>query len=83
VTGMAPEKMKSLPFIYQSCGTEDFLFQNNRDFDTLLLQKKIPHEFREKPGAHTWAFWDDQVQEFLRLAEKQIPVTTKAAALAN
>ena len=29
---MTPEKAKTIPFIYLDCGTEDFLFQNNRDF---------------------------------------------------
>ena len=32
-------------------------------------EKKIPHEFRELPGAHNWNFWDAQVQEFFRLAK--------------
>ena len=72
VREMTDEKKKSLPFIYLDCGTEDFLFQNNRDFDALLVEKKIPHEFRELPGKHDWVFWDSQVQEFLRLAEKRI-----------
>lgn len=43
---LTPEKLKGLPYIYQSCGTEDFLFQNNRDFDALLNEKKVPHEYR-------------------------------------
>lgn len=63
---------KNLPFIYFDCGTEDFLFQSNRDFADLLLQKKIPHEFRQLPGAHNWNFWDEQIQEFLELSEKKL-----------
>ena len=64
------EKIKALPFIYFDCGTEDFLFQNNRDFAALLIQKRVPHEFRELPGGHTWPYWNAQVAEFLRLAER-------------
>ena len=67
-----PEKIKTLPFIYQSCGTEDFLFQTNRDFNALLIDKKIPHEYRETPGEHTWTFWDEQVQEFLLVAGRKL-----------
>lgn len=67
-----PENVKNLPFIYQSCGTEDFLIQNNRDFVVLMAANKIPHEYRELPGVHDWKFWDDQVQEFLRLSVKFI-----------
>lgn len=64
------DKIKAMPFIYQSCGTEDFLIQNNRDFVSLLNEKKIPHEYRELPGGHTWAFWDDQVREFVAVADR-------------
>lgn len=72
VKEISPDKIKSLPFIYLDCGTEDFLLNNNRDFANLLQEKKIPHEFRQLPGAHDWKFWDSQVQEFLELSEKFI-----------
>jgi S-formylglutathione hydrolase FrmB len=65
------EAIKHLPYIYFACGTEDFLFQPNREFDALLLEKKVPHEYRELPGAHTWDFWEEQVQEFLRVADNR------------
>jgi S-formylglutathione hydrolase FrmB len=66
------ESVNRLPFFYLDCGTDDVVnFQNNRDFAGLLLQKKIPHEYRELPGAHTWEYWDSQVQEFLRLVGKR------------
>lgn len=71
-TELTPEKVKSLPYIYQSCGTEDFLIQNNRDFLKLLNDAKVPHEYREHPGVHDWVFWDDQVREFLDLADRRI-----------
>ncbi len=67
---ISADKIKELPFIYLDCGTEDFLFQNNRDFANILVDKKIPHEFRQLPGKHDWKFWDSQVQEFLQLAEQ-------------
>ncbi len=69
---MPADKIKSLPFIYLDCGTEDFLINSNRDFVNLLLEKKVKHEFRQLPGAHDWKFWDAQVQEFLELSEKFI-----------
>jgi len=70
VKDLTPEKIKALPFLYVDCGTEDFLFKSNRDFVSLLIEKKVPHEFRELPGAHDWNYWDKQVQEFLRLADR-------------
>lgn len=66
------ERIKALPFIYFDCGTEDFLFQSNRDFADLLIEKKIKHEFRQLPGGHTWTYWNTQVQEFLELSGKFI-----------
>lgn len=67
---ISPEKIKELPFLYIDCGTEDFLIQPNREFQAILLEKKIPHEFRQLPGKHDWKFWGAQVQEFLALSEK-------------
>ncbi len=68
VRDASSERIKSFPFLYVDCGTEDFLFQNNREFVSLLVEKKVPHEYRQLPGAHTWPYWDKQVQEFLRVA---------------
>ncbi len=68
----SPEKIKTLPFIYLDCGTEDFLFQNNREFVALLVEKKIPHEYRQLPGGHTWTYWNTQVLEFLQVSKKFI-----------
>lgn len=71
VRDVTPEKLKGMPYIYQACGTEDFLIENNRDFLKLLNEKKVPHEYREHPGIHDWVFWDDQVREFLDLADRR------------
>lgn len=67
-----PDKAKTLPFIYLDCGTEDFLYQNNRDFSELLQKQKIPHEYRELPGGHNWMFWNSQVKEFLGVAHAKM-----------
>lgn len=80
VRNITPEKIKTLPFIYQSCGTEDFLIQNNHEFLGLMNEKKIPHEFMESPGIHNWVFWDAQIQEFLRLSNGIINSTRVKAA---
>jgi len=67
---MPADKLRSLPFIYLACGTEDNLLKTNRDLDALLLDKKLPHEFREAPGKHEWPFWDRQVEQFLRVTTR-------------
>ncbi len=72
VSEMPAEKMKNLPFIYLDCGTEDGLITTNHEFAALLLEKKIPHEFRELPGVHDWKFWNAEIKEFLEVSEKFI-----------
>ncbi len=66
------EQIKQLPFIYLDCGTEDGLIKQNQDFANLLFEKKIPHEFRQLPGKHDWAYWNSQIREFLELSKKFI-----------
>jgi putative tributyrin esterase len=66
------EKIAALPSVYFDCGTEDVLLQSNRLFAEILLQRKIPHEYRQLPGTHNWAYWDAQVKEVLRLAAKKL-----------
>jgi len=76
-----PGRVASLPYFYLDCGTEDFLISNSRDFSALLIEKKIPHEFRELPGTHSWPYWDRQVQEVLKLAaQKLAPARDEKAA---
>jgi putative tributyrin esterase len=77
-----PEKIKAFPFFYLDCGTEDFLFQNNRDFVDLLVEKKVPHEFRELPGAHNWKYWNAQVEEFLELVDRRFRYGSGSGAVA-
>lgn len=77
---MSPEQIKELPFIYHDCGTEDRLIQTNRDFAGVLLEEKIPHEFRELPGQHNWIYWDRQVQEFIRISRRLYPPAVNVAA---
>lgn len=71
VRSLTPDRTRQLPFIYQSCGTEDFLFSNNREFAALLVEKKVPHEYRQHPGGHTWEFWDIHAREFLALVSRR------------
>jgi putative tributyrin esterase len=75
----AAKKKSLIPYIYFACGTDDPFLTTNRDFDTLLLDKKVPHEFRETPGGHSWTFWDQQVAEFLRVANRQIGASAMPA----
>ena len=72
IRDLSHQESAALPFIYLDCGTEDPLFPSNRSFAELLLSRKIPHEYRQRPGGHSWSYWDTQVQEVLKLALKKM-----------
>ena len=72
IRGLSDHEIAALPFIYLDCGTEDPLFPSNRSFAELLVSRKVPHEYRQRPGGHSWAYWDAQVQEVLKLALKKM-----------
>jgi len=54
-----------LPKFFIACGTEDFLYQENLDFNAHLTKLGIPFEFRQEPGTHEWGFWDRQILAYL------------------
>lgn len=56
----------AVPKIFQCCGTEDFLYQDNLKFRDYLKSLKLAAEYREYPGEHNWYFWDAHIVEALR-----------------
>lgn len=46
------------PRIYQACGTEDFLYEDNIRFRSLIENLGFDYKYDEGPGSHDWAFWD-------------------------
>jgi S-formylglutathione hydrolase FrmB len=69
---LTAQKIAALPYVYLDCGTEDQLLEINRSFVDILTSQKIPHEYRQLPGTHSWTYWDSQVQEVLRIAAKKL-----------
>ena len=63
------KKIKSsgiaMPEIYMSCGTEDFLLENNRQFHDFLEKEQVPHVYEETAGNHDMAFWSKYVEIFV------------------
>lgn len=65
-TLLAHAERDKLPYIYLDCGSSDDLFlAPNREFAAHLQEQKIPYEFHEMPGAHTWDFWNAAILRFL------------------
>ncbi len=56
---------KKIPEIYQCCGTEDFLLENNRQFHAFLEDKKVEHIYKESAGNHDMVFWHEYTGKIL------------------
>ena len=54
-----------LPQLLLDCGKDDYLIEDSRNFHAALLADRIPHDYREFAGAHTWDYWDEHVREAL------------------
>jgi S-formylglutathione hydrolase FrmB len=74
-------RIATLPYFYFDCGTEDAAqhFNPNRELSELFLEKKIAHEYRELPGNHSWEYWNQQIQEVLRIAADKLTVRAPLA----
>ncbi len=57
---------KPLCDIFQWCGTEDFLYEQNVDFRNYMQSIDYPVTYTESPGVHAWEYWDEQIQNVLR-----------------
>lgn len=54
------------PLLYQICGTEDFLYKDNKEFQLFVESLDLPLKYVEAPGGHSWTFWDEHIQHVLR-----------------
>lgn len=56
----------TLPRLRIDCGVDDFLLEDNRSLHQSLLKMKVPHEYEEFPGEHSWDYWDLHVREAIQ-----------------
>jgi len=68
----AKRSRHGLPALRIDCGEADFLIEHNRTFHRFLEKSKVPHEYAEFPGAHSWDYWDLHVQEALAFHLKNL-----------
>ena len=84
IRNLPAARVASLPYFYFDCGTGDasIIFPYNRDLAQLMFDKKIAHEFRQLPGDHSWAYWDQQIPHVLEIAAQKmrVPAAVKRAA---
>lgn len=72
VGGISADRLKNLPYIYLSCGTEDVFIKTNRELAAKMNEKKLPNEFHSPAGNHDWNFWGSQIRDFLDVANRRI-----------
>lgn len=61
VLGMIDKiKANKMPLIID-IGVDDFLIESNRELHRRMVYEKIPHDYTERPGAHTWEYWENSV----------------------
>ncbi|MFF2888766.1 alpha/beta hydrolase [Paenibacillus sp. NPDC057967] len=54
------------PLLYQCCGTEDFLYNGNKAFRDACEKTDYQLTYKDGPGGHSWAYWDEHIQQFLK-----------------
>ena len=55
----------ALPKLYLTCGTEDFLYEDNVRFKAHLERLGIEFAYHEEPGVHSWEYWDRNIQRVI------------------
>lgn len=61
VLGMLDKiKANKLPLIID-CGVDDFLIEPNRELHRRLVYERVEHDYTERPGAHTWDYWENSL----------------------
>jgi putative tributyrin esterase len=70
IVHMVPQlKQSGVQFIID-CGVDDFLIEDNRELHRRLIYEKVPHDYIERPGAHTWDYWGSALEYHLLFFQK-------------
>lgn len=52
------------------CGVDDFLLEANRELHRRLVYNNTPHDYTERPGGHTWPYWENSLPYHLLFFQK-------------
>src|SRR5699024_11330588 len=56
------KKDQPRPRLYQTCGTEDFLYEANMTFKKVCDSTTYELTTDFGPGDHNWSYWDQKIQ---------------------
>ncbi|MGD0879059.1 MAG: alpha/beta hydrolase family protein [Anaerolineales bacterium] len=58
------------PRLFQYCGTEDFLYQDNLRLRDFIRPLGFDYTYEETPGDHSWVYWDNMIRKVLAWLEQ-------------
>ena len=62
---VCPDVVKQIsspvPAIILDCGISDPFIETNRQLNSELLELKIPHDYIERSGNHSWEYWSNSI----------------------
>ncbi|KIC00082.1 esterase [Flavobacterium sp. KMS] len=61
VLGMVDKMKANKLALIIDCGVDDFLIEPNRELHRRLVYSKVDHDYTERPGAHTWEYWENSL----------------------
>ncbi|MCB0649092.1 MAG: esterase family protein [Saprospiraceae bacterium] len=70
VINMVDEIKKNGLAIIIDCGVDDYLLEVNRALHERLVYQNVSHDYTERPGGHTWAYWENAVSYQMLFFEK-------------
>ena len=70
VVNMSEQIKKNGHPIIIDCGVDDFLIDVNRELHRRLVYNGTPHDFTERPGAHTWDYWQNSLPSHFLFFQK-------------
>ncbi|NLL71102.1 MAG: esterase family protein [Epulopiscium sp.] len=57
--------------LYQCCGTEDFLYEDNQRFKKQAETLGLNLTYEEGPGTHEWGYWDQSIKKVIQWLFKE------------
>jgi putative tributyrin esterase len=70
IVHMVDQLKRSGVYLIIDCGVDDFLIEDNRELHRRLVYEKVPHEYTERPGAHSWTYWGNALEYHLLFFQK-------------
>lgn len=65
LAGRAKAEGKKLPKLYQWCGKQDFLYEDNIRLRDYLQKMGADITYEEADGDHQWKYWDSGIERVL------------------